>query len=51
MQCLNAELKKKINKDTQTLPFDWMLSNPKFVIEILKLNRRGRNCEQSFFIL
>lgn len=29
--------KKKINKDTETLPFDWMLSNPKFVYAILKL--------------
>lgn len=36
-QCLNAELKKKINKATETLPFDWMLCNPKFVYEILKL--------------
>lgn len=37
IQCLNAKLKKKINKDTETLPFDWMLSHPKFVYEILKL--------------
>ncbi len=37
IQCLNAKLKKKINKDTQTLPFDWMISHPKFVYEILKL--------------
>ena len=37
IQCLNAMLKKKINKDTETLPFDWILSNPKFVYEILKL--------------
>lgn len=35
IQCLNKELKKKINKDTHTLPFDWMLSNPKFVFVIL----------------
>jgi len=37
IQCLNAKLKKKINKDTETLPFDWMFSHPKFVYEILKL--------------
>lgn len=37
MQCLNAALKKKINKDTQTLPFDWMFSSPKFVFAIFKL--------------
>lgn len=37
MQCLNAVLKKKINKDTQTLPFDWMFSSPKFVFAIFKL--------------
>lgn len=37
VQCLNATLKKEINKDTKTLPFDWMLSHPKFVYEILKL--------------
>ncbi len=37
IQCLNKELKIKINKDSETLPFDWMLSNPKFVYEILKL--------------
>ena len=33
IQCLNKEL----NKDTQTMPFDWMLSNPKFVFVILNL--------------
>ena len=37
IQCLNASLKKRINKDTETLPFDWMFSHPKFVYEILKL--------------
>ena len=37
IQCLNSTLKKRINKDTKTLPFDWMLSHPKFVYEILKL--------------
>jgi len=37
IQCLNATLKKKLNKDTKTLPFDWMFSHPKFVYEILKL--------------
>tara|TARA_B100001769_G_scaffold90749_1_gene69550 strand:+ start:4594 stop:5235 length:642 start_codon:yes stop_codon:yes gene_type:complete len=37
IQCLNATLKKNINKDTKTLPFDWMLSHPKFVYKILKL--------------
>jgi hypothetical protein len=37
IQCINATLKKRINKDTKTLPFDWMLSHPKFVYEILKL--------------
>jgi hypothetical protein len=37
IQCLNATLKKKINKDTKTLPFDYMFSHPKFVYEILKL--------------
>ena len=37
IQCLNASLKKRINKDTETLPFDWMFSHPKFIYEILKL--------------
>ena len=37
IQCLNATLKKRINKDTKTLPFDWMFSHPKFVYEILNL--------------
>lgn len=37
IQCLNKELKKTMNKDTQTMPFDWMLSNPKFVFVILNL--------------
>jgi len=37
VQCLIATLKKKINKDTKTLPFDWMFSHPKFIYEILKL--------------
>ena len=37
IQCLNAMLKKKINKDSKTLPFDWMLSHPKFIYIILKL--------------
>ena len=37
IQCLNAKLKKAINKDTETSPFDWMLSHPQFVYEILRL--------------
>ena len=37
IQCLNAVYKKRIKKDTETLPFDWMLSNPRFVYEIIKL--------------
>ena len=37
IQCLNATLKKRIGKNDPTLPFDWMLSNPKFIYEILIL--------------
>jgi hypothetical protein len=37
IQCVNAELKKRINKVTPTLPFDWMLSHPKFIYIILTL--------------
>ena len=37
IQCLNHRLKDFLNKKTKTLPFDWMLSNPKFVYHILKL--------------
>ena len=37
IQCLNAFFKKKINKDSATLPFDWMLCYPKFIYEILEL--------------
>jgi hypothetical protein len=47
IQCLNAILKKIIKKDTETLPFDWMLSHPKFVYEILKLLLENKmNTEQ-----
>jgi Putative papain-like cysteine peptidase (DUF1796) len=37
IQCLNASLKQNINMDSERMPFDWMLSNPKFVYEMLVL--------------
>ncbi len=37
IQCTNKDFLKKINKTYATLPFDWMLSNPKFVYEMLYL--------------
>lgn len=37
IQCLNRELKKSLHKDSESLPFDWILSHPKFVYAILKL--------------
>lgn len=37
IQCTNATLKKKLHIDTKTLPFDWQISNPKFVFTILRL--------------
>lgn len=37
IQCTAATFKKNINKTSATLPFDWMLSTPKFVFEILVL--------------
>jgi hypothetical protein len=37
IQCTNATFKKDINKISYTFPFDWMISNPKFVFEMLEL--------------
>lgn len=37
VQCTNATFKKRIKKTSETLPFDWMLSNPKFIYEMLVL--------------
>lgn len=37
MQCTNAALKRKNNINSKTFPFDWMLSNPKFIFEMLEL--------------
>lgn len=37
VQCTNATFKNKINMGSETLPFDWMLSHPKFVYEMLKM--------------
>ena len=36
IQCTNATFKKSI-ENTHTLPFDWMLSTPSFVFEMLEL--------------
>jgi hypothetical protein len=37
IQCTNTLFKQRINKSSHTLPFDWMLSTPKFVFEMLEL--------------
>jgi hypothetical protein len=37
VQCLNAILKKRLGISEKSLPFDWMLSNPGFVLDILSL--------------
>jgi len=37
IQCTNALFKQGILGRTQTLPFDWMLSTPSFVFEMLNL--------------
>jgi hypothetical protein len=37
LQCINATLKKKLNMDTETLPFDWLFATSKFVYEMLYL--------------
>ena len=34
-QCTTAEILKKINKRTYSFPFDWILSNPKGVFNLL----------------
>lgn len=36
-QCSVKETLKNMNIYSETLPFDWMLSSPKFVYEILSL--------------
>ena len=36
-QCFVGTLKRRINKTSATMPFDWMMSNPGFVYEMLKL--------------
>jgi hypothetical protein len=36
IQCTNATFRNKFNK-TETLPFDWMFTTPKFVFEMLFL--------------
>lgn len=37
IQCTNAQFSKNINHSYEPLPFDWMLSSPKFVFEMLTL--------------
>ena len=37
IQCTNVNFKSKINKETKRFPFDWMISTPKSVFEILDL--------------
>ena len=37
IQCTNALFKQEIQKRTETLPFDWILSTPSFVFEMLNL--------------
>ena len=37
VQCTNAFFKQNIKKTSETLPFDWMFSTPKFVFQMLEL--------------
>jgi hypothetical protein len=37
LQCTTATFKKKIDKSSHSLPFDWMFATPKFVFEMLEL--------------
>ena len=37
MQCTNATFKERVNKKSASLPFDWMLSTPRFVYQMLEL--------------
>jgi hypothetical protein len=36
-QCTNPSILQQLKIKTESLPFDWMLSNPKFVFEILEM--------------
>jgi hypothetical protein len=45
-QCTTAELLKKMNKKTESFPFDWILSNPNSVAKLMDRLMTTDNIEQ-----